>query len=91
MDTKYQVRFLFINFCNLTYKWQEFIIKRINVSSLITSIGTFFNGNLSDGSCLLVGEFGDHISDENKVGLILNVTENDLKIYIVQNDRPLGE
>jgi len=52
--------------------------------------GCFFNGNLSDGSCLLVGEFGDSIKNGDKIGLILDLEETELKIYIVQNDRPLG-
>ena len=57
------------------------------------TLGCFFNGNLSDGSCLLVGEFGDFFGDGNKaqkIGFILDLTPNELKIYIVQNDRPLG-
>lgn len=45
---------------------------------------------MSDGSCLLVGEFGDSIKNGDKIGLILDLEETELKIYIVQNDRPLG-
>jgi len=52
--------------------------------------GAFFNGNLTDGSCLLTGEFGDRISDGEKIVFILDLTEKELKIYIIQNGRPLG-
>lgn len=52
--------------------------------------GCFFNGNLTDGSCLLVGEFGDVVSNGQKIGLIIDTNENELKVYIVQNGRPLG-
>lgn len=47
-------------------------------------------GNLSDGSSLLVSEFGDIISQADKVGLLLNLSASSLKLYIYHNDRPLG-
>lgn len=52
--------------------------------------GAFFNGNLMDGSSLLVHEFGQSTSAKDKIGLILDATPQDLKIYLVQNGRPLG-
>lgn len=39
---------------------------------------------------MLVGEFGDFFSEGNRVGFILDLAPNELKIWIVQNDRPLG-
>ena len=39
---------------------------------------------------MLVGEFGDFIKQGDKIGLILDLGENELKIYLIQNDRPLG-
>jgi len=47
-------------------------------------------GNLSDGSSLLVGAFGDPIKQGDKVGLLLQLTDADLKFYIFHNDQPLG-
>ncbi len=47
-------------------------------------------GNLSDGSALLVSAFGDQIKNNDKVGLLLQLTNADLKVYIFHNDRPLG-
>lgn len=47
-------------------------------------------GNLSDGSSLLVSQFGDTIKSGDKVGLLLKLEEQDLKFYIIHNDRPLG-
>jgi hypothetical protein len=47
-------------------------------------------GNLSDGGALLVSEFGDRIKSNDKVGLLLQLTDAELKLYIFHNDRPLG-
>lgn len=47
-------------------------------------------GNLSDGSGLLVSAFGDQISQNDKVGLLLQLTNADLKFYLFHNERPLG-
>jgi hypothetical protein len=47
-------------------------------------------GNLSDGSALLVSAFGDQIKQNDKVGLLLQLTDADLKLYIFHNDQPLG-
>jgi hypothetical protein len=47
-------------------------------------------GNLSDGSAGLVLAFGDHIKANDKVGLLLQLNDEDLKMYIFHNDRPLG-
>lgn len=52
--------------------------------------GAFFNGNLMDGSSLLLHEFGTNPDGQNKVGFILEKDEKQLKVYIVQNGRPLG-
>ncbi len=47
-------------------------------------------GNLSDGSALLVSSFGEQIKQNDKVGLLLQLTDKDLKLYIFHNDKPLG-
>jgi len=47
-------------------------------------------GNLSDGSSLLVSSFGDQIKQGDKIGLLLQLTNADLKLYIFHNDQPLG-
>jgi len=47
-------------------------------------------GNLSDGSALLVESFGEGIKNNDKVGLLLQLTDAELKLYIYHNDRPLG-
>ena len=52
--------------------------------------GAFFNGNLMDGSSLLVHEFGVSTGAKDKIGLILDAAEKELKIYLIQNGRPLG-
>ena len=35
-------------------------------------------------------EFGEGIEDGDRIGFILNTGEQELKVYIVHNDRPLG-
>lgn len=35
-------------------------------------------------------DFGDQIRHGNRVGFILDLSDKELKIYIVQKDRPLG-
>ncbi|CAF0899088.1 unnamed protein product [Rotaria sp. Silwood1] len=52
--------------------------------------GMQYLGNLSDGSGLLVSSFGDRIKENDKVGLLLQLSDVDLKIYIFHNERPLG-
>jgi hypothetical protein len=47
-------------------------------------------GNLSDGCNLLLEAFGDRIKQNDKVGVLLQLTDADLKMYIFHNDRPLG-
>ncbi|CAF2522283.1 unnamed protein product [Rotaria sp. Silwood2] len=47
-------------------------------------------GNLSDGSALLVSAFGEQIKQNDKVGILLQLTDADLKMYIFHNERPLG-
>jgi hypothetical protein len=47
-------------------------------------------GNLSDGGSLLVQSFGEQIKGNDKVGILLQLTDADLKMYIFHNDRPLG-
>ncbi|CAF3493612.1 unnamed protein product [Rotaria sp. Silwood1] len=47
-------------------------------------------GNLSDGGALLVSAFGDQIKQNDKVGILLQLTNADLKMYIFHNERPLG-
>ena len=52
--------------------------------------GMKYLGNLSDGSALLVQAFGERIKQNDKVGLLLQLTDADLKFYIFLNDKPLG-
>lgn len=52
--------------------------------------GMKYLGNLSDGSSLLVQAFGDRIKQNDKVGLLLQLTDAELKFYIFLNDKPLG-
>ncbi|CAF1440667.1 unnamed protein product [Rotaria sordida] len=47
-------------------------------------------GNLSDGSALLVSAFGNQIKQNDKIGILLQLTNEDLKMYIFHNERPLG-
>jgi hypothetical protein len=47
-------------------------------------------GNLSDGGSLLVQAFGEPIKGNDKVGLLLQLSDADSKIYIFHNDKPLG-
>jgi hypothetical protein len=47
-------------------------------------------GNLSDGSGLLVQNFGDRIKQNDKIGILLQLSDADLKMYIFHNDQPLG-
>jgi hypothetical protein len=47
-------------------------------------------GNLSDGSSLLVQQFGDNIKQNDKVGILLQLTDSELKMYLFHNERPLG-
>lgn len=50
----------------------------------------FCEGNLSDGSALLVSQFGDSIKQGDKVGILLRLSNADLKMFLFHNDRPLG-
>lgn len=47
-------------------------------------------GNLSSGSALLVPNFGESIAQNDKLGLLLQLNDADLKFYIFHNDKPLG-
>lgn len=47
-------------------------------------------GNLSDGSALLVSSFGERIKSTDNVGLLLELTDVDLKFYIFLNEQSLG-
>jgi hypothetical protein len=49
-----------------------------------------YSSNLSDGGSLLVQSFGEQIKGNDKVGILLQLTDADLKMYIFHNDRPLG-
>ena len=51
---------------------------------------SLFAGNLSDGSSLLVQQFGEPIKSGDKVGILLRLSTADLKLYLFHNDRPLG-
>ncbi|CAF1623960.1 unnamed protein product, partial [Didymodactylos carnosus] len=46
--------------------------------------------NLSDGSCLLVSSFGDPLRQGDKFGILLNLTQSEMKVYFFLNDKPLG-
>ena len=50
----------------------------------------FFAGQLLIEPMVHVPDFGDRISDGDRIGFILDAGEQELKIYIVQNDWPLG-
>jgi len=52
--------------------------------------GMSYLGNLSDGGALLVSSFGERIKSGDKVGLLLQLTDGDLKFYIFLNNQPLG-
>ena len=49
-----------------------------------------YSGGLHNNSEYHGFDFGDKIEDGDRVGFILDAGEQELKIYIVQNDRPLG-
>ncbi|RWS01035.1 hypothetical protein B4U79_16510 [Dinothrombium tinctorium] len=49
-----------------------------------------YGGYLSDGGGLLVDCFGEPIVSQDKVGILLDLTENHLKMYVFHNDHPLG-
>ncbi|CAF1117947.1 unnamed protein product [Rotaria sordida] len=49
-----------------------------------------YNGNLADGSALLVGSFGDRIKRGDNIGILLNLTDSDMKVHLFLNERPLG-
>ncbi|RWS03154.1 hypothetical protein B4U79_16540 [Dinothrombium tinctorium] len=52
--------------------------------------GLFYGGSLSDGSALLMPDFGPRISAGDKVNLLLDLSENSLKLYVFHNNVPLG-
>ena len=52
--------------------------------------GAFVHYNLHNNGELLVSGFTDGIEDGDRITYILDAGEQELKIYIVQNDRPLG-
>ncbi|CAF3723994.1 unnamed protein product [Rotaria sordida] len=59
------------------------------------SIGNFYTidiilGNLSDGSGLLVQSFGNQIKQGDKIRILLELTDGDMKMYLFHNERPLG-
>lgn len=47
-------------------------------------------GNLSDGSGLLVQRFGEPIKQGDKVGILLRLSDAELKMFLFHNERPLG-
>ncbi|CAF4471102.1 unnamed protein product [Didymodactylos carnosus] len=47
-------------------------------------------GNLSDGSSGLAFGFGPKIKDGDKIGLLLDLNNNDLKLHIFHNDQSIG-
>ncbi|CAF1553582.1 unnamed protein product, partial [Didymodactylos carnosus] len=47
-------------------------------------------GNLSDGSSGLAFGFDPKIKDGDKVGLLLDLNNNDLKLHMFHNDQPVG-
>ncbi|CAF3729964.1 unnamed protein product [Rotaria sordida] len=49
-----------------------------------------YNGNLTDGSAGLVLSFGDCIKQGDNIGILLNLTDSEMKVYLFLNGRPLG-
>lgn len=47
-------------------------------------------GNLSDGGCLLVSSFGEHIKQGDTIGVLLQLTDSEMKLYLFQNGQSLG-
>lgn len=52
--------------------------------------GMKYMGNLSDGGSLLVPNFGDLIQQNDTLGLLLKLTDADMKFYIFHNEKALG-
>eukprot|EP01121_Diplochlamys_sp_Union-15-3_P010683 TRINITY_DN301_c0_g1_i2.p1 TRINITY_DN301_c0_g1~~TRINITY_DN301_c0_g1_i2.p1 ORF type:complete len:299 (+),score=54.55 TRINITY_DN301_c0_g1_i2:46-942(+) len=52
--------------------------------------GLMYHSNLSDNNSLLVGGFGPSIGPKDKVGLVIDLTGTNLKVYVILNDRSLG-
>ncbi|CAF3691605.1 unnamed protein product [Rotaria sp. Silwood1] len=55
-----------------------------------TEGGSSAVGNLSDGSGLLVQSFGNQIKQGDKVHILLELTDSDMKMYLFHNERSLG-
>ncbi|CAF3092962.1 unnamed protein product [Rotaria sp. Silwood2] len=49
-----------------------------------------YNGNLADGSAFLVGSFGDCIKQGDNIGILLNLTDSEMKVHLFLNGQPLG-
>ncbi|CAF3655562.1 unnamed protein product [Rotaria sp. Silwood1] len=49
-----------------------------------------YNGNLADGNAFLVGSFGERIKQGDNIGILLNLTDSEMKVYLFLNERPLG-
>ncbi|RWS00708.1 hypothetical protein B4U79_16832 [Dinothrombium tinctorium] len=64
--------------------------KKVCFGSGYSLKGLMYGGNLADGSCLLVCSFGERITGKDKVGILLDLTEDELKMYVFHNDHPLG-
>jgi len=52
--------------------------------------GLLYGGNLSNGGCLLKGDFGPRIKSGDVVGIFAEVDNSKIKAYFDLNGRPLG-
>eukprot|EP01121_Diplochlamys_sp_Union-15-3_P010684 TRINITY_DN301_c0_g2_i1.p1 TRINITY_DN301_c0_g2~~TRINITY_DN301_c0_g2_i1.p1 ORF type:complete len:300 (+),score=55.22 TRINITY_DN301_c0_g2_i1:49-948(+) len=52
--------------------------------------GLMYHSNLSDNGSLLQGGFGPQIGLKDKVGILVDLTDTNLKVYVILNDRSLG-
>lgn len=62
----------------------------VDTCLVILTFVNFIIGNLSDGSGLLVQSFGDRIKGGDKIGVLLQLTDADMKMYLFHNERSLG-
>ena len=71
-------------------KAMKYLGKSLQIRKFKLLCSLFISGNLSDGSALLVQSFGDQIKQNDKVGILLQLTDTELKMYLYHNERPLG-
>ncbi|CAF1128740.1 unnamed protein product [Rotaria sordida] len=49
-----------------------------------------YNANLTNGIYALVGTFGSSIKQGDTIGILLNLTDSEMKMYLFHNGQPLG-